>query len=232
MASVNWDLYWKRAEGEEPPRLYDRAARFYRNQIISRAAASVLSHYFPNLPGRHYLHAGCGSGGSDRRIPLDRPRFHYLDLSPEALRLSRSQPLPLKRWYLCGDILSLPYASESLDGIFNFGVMEHFPEVEIDSVLSEFHRALKPTGRLVLFWPPEFGLSVRVLTAAGFIADRFRKRPARWYPDEVSRIRSFSWIRDLMKRNRFLIVALEFGLRDLWTHVIVIARKMQPTPEV
>ena len=228
--AAEWDLYWKKAAEPKRQGLYQVIAKFYRDQIISRSAAAILSKHFADSDGRNYLHAGCGSGGSDQRLPMERARFHFLDISPEALNLHRRQPMGLKRSYACGDIFRLPYASGSLDGLFNFGVMEHFTEPQISAILSEFRRVLKPDGRMVLFWPPDFGLSVLALGAFTGVANRFRKQPLKLHPDEVSRIHSFRWLRDRMRRDRLRLLRAEFGPGDLFTYVAVVAEKEPPAP--
>ena len=223
--AIGWDEYWLRAQQKHQNGLYASLAAFYRRQIISRSADAVLSRYFDNAPGHEYLHAGCGSGGSDSRIALDRPRFHSFDLSFVALTMNREQASPLRRVFVCGNLFALPYRSDSVDGIFNFGVMEHFVEQDIERILSEFHRVLKPRGRIVLFWPPNFGLSVIVLTSWLWLVNRFRKRPMALYPDDVSRVKSFRWVRNLMARNHFTAIRTRFGPTDLFTFVVVVAEK-------
>ena len=220
---MDWDLYWKKAAEPARQGLYQVIAKFYRDRIISPSAASILSRHFQNTEGKNYLHAGCGSGGSDQRIPLERPGFHFMDISPVAIHLHRKQAMPLRRRYACGDIFRLPYASGSMDGIFNFGVMEHFTEPEIARILSEFKRVLKPDGRMVLFWPPDFGLSVIALGAFLKAANAFRREPLKLFPDEVSRIHSFRWVRELMEKNHLRMLGAEFGPRDLFTYVAVVA---------
>ena len=227
--SAEWDLYWTRAA--EPCRRgpYQVIAKFYRDQIISRSAARVLSRYFPDGPDRNYLHAGCGSGGSDRRLSLSGSRFHFLDLAQAALKLHQGKAMVLKRTYACGDIFRLPYASNSMDGIFNFGVMEHFTEEQIPLILSEFKRVLKPGGRMILFWPPDFGLSVIALGLFTAVANRFRREPIKLHPDEISRVHSFQWIRQVLELSRLKLLRTEFGWRDLFTYVAVVAEKEEVT---
>lgn len=222
---MNWDLYWTRAAEPRRKSAYQVIAKFYRDQIISRSAAWVLNRHFPDGPERNYLHAGCGSGGSDQRIPLSRSRFHFLDLSPVAVKLHQRQPMNLKRDYACGDLFRLPYASGSMDGIFNFGVMEHFTEEQVGVILSEFKRVLKEGGRMILFWPPDFGLSVIALGLFTGTLNRFRRLPLKLHPDEISRIHSFRWIREMMGRNRLTLLRSDFGPGDLFTYVAVVASK-------
>lgn len=223
--SMDWDRYWMREMDSRQRGVYQIIAKFYRDQIISRSAAHFLSRNFVNADGRRYLHAGCGSGGSDQRLTWAGPRFHFLDLSYTALQLHGRQPLKLQRNYVCGDLFHLPYASHSMDGIFNFGVMEHFSTEQISSIVSEFRRVLKDDGKMVLFWPPDFGLSVLVLRSFLKAANLFRKEPWKLHPDEISRIRSFRWIRELMERHHLRVLQTEFGPRDLFTYVVVVAEK-------
>lgn len=227
MEGTSWDLYWERAAKPGRRGLYPVIAKFYRDQIISRWAAAILARHFVDSEERNYLHAGCGSGGSDQRIPLGRSRFYFLDISPMAIQLHRKQPMGLRRSYAYGDIFRLPYASDSMDGIFNLGVMEHFTEPQISAILAEFRRVLRPGGRMVLFWPPDFGLSVLALRAFLGVVNRFRKQPLKLHPAEISRIHSFRWLRQVMQQNHLRLVEAEFGPRDLFTYVAVVAAKQE-----
>jgi len=55
--------------------------------------------------------------------------------------------------FLLGDLLRLPLATGSLDGIWNVGVMEHFAPADMPAACQELLRVLKPGGKLCLFWP-------------------------------------------------------------------------------
>lgn len=225
---MDWDCYWNKAAVARPG-VYGRLAEFYRRQIISRAAARLLHRQFPDAPGRRYLHAGCGSGGSDQRLHLRQACIDALDFSMPGLRLNRSRELACRQQYVCGDLFRLPYQDRTMDGIFNFGVMEHFEAPDLDRILQEFRRVLKPGGRVVLFWPPDFGLSVIALTSFLRIVNAFRKTPMTLYPDEISRIPSRRWVRALMARHGFRTLDAVFGWRDAFTYVVVIA---MPAPSV
>lgn len=224
---TDWDQYWLKAHGKKRSGLYEWCAEFYRAQIISRFGARILARHFPDEPTRHYLHAGCGSGGSDQRIRLTQPRFHVLDFSLAGLQMNRQRAMPIARQFLCGDLFFLPYRANTMDGIFNFGVMEHFDEPSLEKILAEFHRVLKPDGCLLLFWPPRFGLSVMVLSSFLWVVNTFRTHRLTLYPDEVSRVQSFTWVRELLRRNRFQVVNTYFGWRDLFTFVTVVAKRIE-----
>ena len=57
----------------------------------------------------------------------------------------------------------MPFKSNFFEIIFNLGVMEHFDENQIKNILTEFKRTLTKDGKLILFWPPKYGLSVMFL---------------------------------------------------------------------
>ncbi len=222
---MDWDDYWLKAQGKKRHGLYQVIAELYRRQLISRSAARILSRYCVDESNRQYLHAGCGSGGSDQRITWRKPVVHQLDISLPALQLNRSRSMAMDRRFVCGDLFALPYRDGTIDGIFNFGVMEHFTAEDIDRILAECRRVLKPDGRIILFWPPNFGLSVIVLTSFLKVISAFRKQPLVLYPDEISRVKSFRWVRDVMARSRFRALETAFSWRDLFTYVVVVAHK-------
>jgi hypothetical protein len=78
---------------------------------------------------------------------------------------------------------------------------------------------------MVLFWPPDFGLSVIALGCFVSVANLFRRQPLKLHPDEISRIHSSGWLRNVLQRSRLNLLRAEFGWRDLFTYVVVIAGK-------
>jgi len=125
------------------------------------------------------------------------------------------------------DISKLPKNIKKFDGIYNLGVMEHFTEDEIDRILNQFYLSLKPKGKIILFWPPEFGLSVYFFKLLVFISKNvLRIKNVKFHPDEVSRIPSRDWVYKVIERNHFKIIDYSFGIRDLFTYCVVVARKI------
>ena len=117
------------------------------------------------------------------------------------------------------------FPDQQFDGLYNLGVMEHFLETEFPAVFGEFHRILKPNGRLVLFWPPEFGLSVVFLKGVHYILNDILGRNQYLHPPEPSRVRSRKGIDEKLRMYGFELEDFSFGIHDLFTHAIVIARK-------
>jgi len=213
-----WDRYWG-AKKEAHSRIYDSIAVFYRERIIKPALRKTISTYFRQ--GTVILHAGCGGGQVEETG--DGIRVIGMDISSNALAL-------YKRYHpesdvIQGNILHLGIKGESLDGIYNLGVMEHFNEDDIHSILCEFHRILKKDGTVILFWPPRYGATVLVLKGVHFFINSVLKKNLYLHPAEPSLIRSKEWVRELARESGFDLAEATFGLSDLFTYMIVVLKK-------
>lgn len=216
-----WDEYWKKPKtiGNIT---YDVIASFYRTLIIRPALNRFIKKYFP--PKSKLLHAGCGSGQVDTEISRIFAIIG-LDISANALEINRK--VNDGRCQLVkGDIFSIPFPKNSMDGVYNLGVMEHFSREDIQKILSEFHRVLKEDGKVVIFWPPEFGSSVSFMKVVEYLLRRvFGKRDVKLRPDEISRIQSKTEAIEIFRRADFEVLEYYFGPRDFFTHSIIVARK-------
>lgn len=222
----NWDEYWH-GHNRGGQAMYDAIAVFYRRFIVSRALNSFARKHFTR--GAWVLHAGCGSGRVDAEI-AGYLSVTGLDLSENALRLFRHvQP---RSRMLQGSIFQIPLADESFDGLYNLGVMEHFTESEIGSILKEFHRVLKPHGRMIIFWPPEFGSSVVFLKGVKWFIERvLGKKGVKIHPDEITRLQSKRHAVGIFERAGFSVRAYSFGLKDFFTYSVIVADKPGVAPE-
>jgi dolichol-phosphate mannosyltransferase len=217
-----WDDYWDAQRTGAGSLLYDAVASFYRTWIIRPTLNRFVRRYFE--PGAHVLHAGCGGGQVDVDIQHD-VRITALDISSNALRLykkvNRGQGHTLH-----GSILKIPLPDGTLDGVYNLGVMEHFTEEEIGRILREFHRVLRPEGRALVFWPPEFGLSVVFFKGLVWIfRNVLRKKDVKFHPSEITRVRSRSYVTGLFESAGFRVIGYSFGPRDLFTYTVIVAQK-------
>lgn len=217
----NWDSYWSDKENKPTLLVYDLIAAFYRKFIIKPSLNRfILGHFTADS---RLLHAGCGSGQVDHDIG-EEIGISALDISPAALSIYKKANKNYHELIL-GSIFDMPIADGSFDGIYNLGVMEHFSEDEIARILREFNRVLKPGGKIVLFWPPEFGLSVMVLKLAHFILNRVLKKNILLHPPEITRIRNRKQVFDLLKKGEFHLTSYRFGVLDLFTNVVVMGEK-------
>jgi SAM-dependent methyltransferase len=108
--------------------------------------------------------------------------------------------------------------------------MEHFEEDQLRQILAEFNRTLKPGGRLVLFWPPVYGLSVIALRIIHFVLNRVMRRNVQLHPPEPSKVRSRRQIQKLLGESDFDLETFSFGIRDAFTYAVIVAAK-RPTPK-
>lgn len=219
----SWDDYWRDSAANRS--LFSVIAKQYRRFLISPSVRHFFRRYFHDEPGRIYLHAGCGSAESDRRIGYTRASFVLLDLSAEALKIAKRNATNPNLHLICGDIFRPPFRDATFDGIWNLGVMEHFETPEIERIFAALGRILKPGARCLIFWPPKYGLSVVALTSFLRVANAVRRRPLHLYPDEVSLFSSVGWARALLRLAGLGVERTHFGIRDLFTYVVLVASK-------
>ncbi len=220
MDSQKWDKYWEK-KNNAGGSLYDAIGAFYRKFIIRPAVNYFIQKHF--RPGQNLLHAGCGSGQTDIDI---NTKFSVtaLDISPRALYLYR-QFNPDNPKVIHGDIFHIPFEDGMFDGVYNLGVLEHFTEEEIVRILAEFGRVTKREGRILVFWPPEFGLSVRFLKIMHAILITILRREVRLHPDEPTLVKSRSHIESIGAKANLKIADYYFGLRDFFTQVAIVFKK-------
>ena len=213
----DWDRYWAEQNNAETWGFYEKIAGFYRIKIIRPSLKAQLAKSF--LPGERILHAGCGSGMVDTDV-VGIYDITACDFSPQALAIY-SNFFGERAKTVKADLFESGFENAGFDGLYNLGVMEHFSASEMDKILKEFHRILKPGGRIVLFWPPEFGLSVMVLRFVHFVLNDILGRNIHLHPAEPSRIKSRRQVRELLQKNGFKLERFDFGIHDLFTHAVV-----------
>ena len=220
-----WDSYW-RQNSHQGKWLYDLIAGFYRRFIIRPAVNSFLGANFPQAA--KVLHAGCGSGLVDvdmsRRLSITA-----LDISPVGLaEYARHHDHDVT--LMQGSILDIPSEDESFDGLFNLGVMEHFTRDELACILPEFNRVMSTGSRMVLFWPPAWGLSVNVLKGVHFFLHKVMRSDIELHPTEHTHIRSREETAGWLEEAGFEMHKFYFGPRDFFTHQIIVAEKVRHIP--
>lgn len=215
---TDWDAYWSKKQSAGAL-AYELVAAVYRKVFIRPNLERALRGVFDK--GAKLLHAGCGSGQADIAL---HERYHVTaaDISLEALSLY-SRNNPKARRIEQADIFRLPYESGSFDGVFNLGVMEHFDERDIQALLAEFKRVLKPGGKVVLFWPHARATSVYVIKAIHF-AMKLLGRKNRLHPDEITLITGKAQARILLERAGLSLKSYRFGLGDLFIQAVIVGK--------
>lgn len=216
----DWAPYWqekKKVSGF----VYEMIAAIYRNLILRPVLRGTLFQNFQK--GSSLLHAGCGSGQVD--IDLQNHfKITAVDISRDALELY-SQYNPDAFRIEQASILALPYDNGSFDGVYNLGVVEHFTGDEIVAILKEFHRILKPDGKIVIFWPHRFGLSVLVLNSVHWFANKIWGKKLKLHPDEISLLRSKAQARALFEAAHLDLLSCRMSIRDGYVQAVLIGQK-------
>lgn len=213
-----WDRHWRKLAGDAA--LFGKLASRVRRWILAPAVRHYVERYFP--PTGLCVELGCGSGEASARVPARGRRRVALDLSLPALAGARGTP-----GYdaaLAGDLHHLPFADGSVAAVWNLGVMEHFEAAEVRLILLEIRRILQADGVALLFWPPEFGLSRKVLAPIEWWRSR-HGTAFHFFPAEVNRLRSRAHARATLADAGFETVAVAFTPRDAFIHLVVVGRK-------
>jgi dolichol-phosphate mannosyltransferase len=218
-----WDAYWNQKKSGWSV-VYDLVADIYRKLLIRPSLNYFIRKTFKK--GDKLLHAGCGGGQVDSQI-RNYAEILPLDISVNALNWYRRVNGDCQ--VIHGSIFEIPLPDQSLDGIYNLGVMEHFTEDEIGGILKEFRRTLKPEGKILLFWPPEFGVSVSFFKGLKSILGFFGKKDAKFHPDEITRVRSKEHVVGLLNKAGFSMYEYYFGIKDMYTQAMIVAGKSKVT---
>lgn len=222
-AESAWDRYWGGGPREGAmDLLFEVCATLFRTAFNKPFLERILARFF--RPGEKVLHAGCGSGQVDQQVRLWLDLW-ACDLSKDAVRMYAQVNWP-RAQVVQADLFQLPFEDASFDGVYNLGVMEHFSEEEIARAFREFHRVLRPGGRIVIFWPPQDSPIRYVLQAFHWVSGKVEsKSQAPLYPPEISRVASREQGQRWLREAGFEPIYCEFSARDLYTQFVFVARK-------
>jgi SAM-dependent methyltransferase len=216
-----WDRHWAATGRRGGRTAFGRISSLVRKHVFEAAVRRYADRFFP-AEGL-FVETGCGTAESSRGLLGDGRRKLGVDASLIALRAARGAAPEFG--LLAADIRRLPVRDASAAGLWNLGVLEHFPPAGGDEVLRECARVLRPGGHLIVFWPPVLGSSRLALAPVERILSIARRRRFRFFPDEVNRLRSRAHAREALQRAGLEVVAIEYPLRLLFIHAVVVGRR-------
>lgn len=212
-----WDAYWeKNARGSR--RLYSAIASVYRRIFICTRLAYWLRRTFP--AGARLLHAGCGSGEVDALVGK-RFRITALDISPGALERYQGNN-PHAEGFIHADLMNLPDLAGAFDGAYHLGVLEHFVPDDIQQILVNLRTAIRPGGRMVIFWPLASAPSVKVLGAWHRLLNKGGRSSVELHPPEVSLISSRAQAEDIIQSGGWRVASYSVSISDLFIQAVIV----------
>jgi ubiquinone/menaquinone biosynthesis C-methylase UbiE len=104
---------------------------------------------FDAYRGKRVLEVGCGLGTDLRQFAKAGAVVTGLDLSPRSLELAKRgfEVYGLPGTFVNGDGERLPFADDSFDVVYSWGVIHHSPDPP--GVVREIQRVLRPGGELL-----------------------------------------------------------------------------------
>ncbi len=218
-SSNDWSEHW--SEGKQQS-FSQRFFSFYRKEVFARTVSYFFDKYFPERG--IFLEAGCGTAETSMRI--DKRGGNRKLVATDIVQPVLKHCHAVMDERICGDIFRLPFADESIEGIWNVGVMEHFTQTEIDQIMSEFYRVLKPDHRIILLIPGADSPPQKILRLLEkFINARHPEKEFRFHPPEISQMKSKREGGEMLQRNGFQYVHYNYGWRSLLAFKILVAVK-------
>ena len=108
---------------------------------------NYLARHVPPRP-ENVLEVGCGAGAFTRLLASRARRVVALDLSPQMIRLAKSQTAGHTNIeFLLGDLMQLPLPAEGFDCVVSIATLHHLP---LAQALLKMKDVLRPNGVLVI----------------------------------------------------------------------------------
>lgn len=216
---AHWSKHWA---NENQKSASQKFFSFYRKLVFSRTVRYFVNRYFPTTGV--FIEAGSGTSETSMRVDKCEGTRTLVAVDIVLSVLKRCHPIMDVR--VGGDIFRLPFQGNSVDGIWNVGVMEHFTRDQVDQIMREFHRVLRPGGPLILLWPAADSTPQRLLRITERVINlRRRQERFRFHPDEIYQLESTEEGRNILTNNEFRILHIDYGFRSLMAFKILVGTK-------
>jgi SAM-dependent methyltransferase len=215
---ADWTEHWS---PEKQNSFSQRFFSVYRKAVFARTVAYFIDRFFP----RSGVFVEAGSGTSETSMRIDKREGRVL-VALDLILPVVANAHPVMDVRVAADIFRLPFADDSLDGLWNVGVMEHFTHDRIDAILREFHRVLRPGAPMLLLWPGTDSLPQKALRLVEKVANaRNGAEKLQFHPPEISQLHSAEEGRQVLRRNDVEPVFVDPGPRSLMAFKTVVGRK-------
>ncbi|OHA41238.1 MAG: hypothetical protein A3G59_02860 [Candidatus Taylorbacteria bacterium RIFCSPLOWO2_12_FULL_47_20] len=220
-SETDWLRHWS---GDSQQSFSQRFFSFYRKAVFARTVSYYFERFFPKRGV--FVEAGSGTSESSERI--DKKNGDRTLIAADIVLPILDHCHPIMDIKICCDIFRLPFADNSLNGIWNLGVMEHFIDSQIDAILREFRRVLAPGARVILFWPGTNSLPQKILRLLEKLINfRGKNRDFKFHPDEISQLKSAKQGYDILRRNGFEPKFVDYGFRSLMAFRTLVGEKKE-----
>lgn len=195
--------------------------RFLKYHGMIAPSAKLVQHLFNYVPRNGtVLDLGCGEGRNSLYLSQVGYNIVGIDLSFKAARVMKNNFFEeeLKGLVITGDARSLPFQSESIDGILAHHLFDHLDAAGFVNAISEACRVLKPEG-VMLMTVDSFGEFVGDPNAVArddgsivFVKGGYKGMLVRPYrEDELASLSDNGWkiLKDEMTPRRSKILLLQ-----------------------
>jgi ubiquinone/menaquinone biosynthesis C-methylase UbiE len=215
-----WSHFWSL---DRQRTVSQRFFSFYRKAVFARTVRYFHNRYMPSAG--MCVEAGCGTSETSMRI--DKLDGNKILVASDIVLPILTCCHPVMDVRLCADIFNLPFHDNSVDGIWNVGVMEHFSQPQIKQIMREFRRVLKPKAPVILLWPGTNSIPQKMLRLVeNTINLRGGEETFRFHPEEISQLRSKREGRDILEQNGFQVKHLDNGFRSLMAFRTLVGVKL------
>jgi ubiquinone/menaquinone biosynthesis C-methylase UbiE len=134
------------AETPGTPRFYEEVRR-HRYSLEPHILELVN---FPRWRGKDVLDVGCGIATDGEQFAQNGASYTGVDVTRTAIELAerRFELADLSGRFIRADATALPLPDAAFDLVYSHGVLHHLPDMQ--AALDEFHRVLKPDGKLIV----------------------------------------------------------------------------------
>lgn len=133
---------------------YQGGKKFYEgyDEFRYRTEGHILGELdLIDFKNKKVLEIGLGQGADSMQIINRGAQYHGIDLTDESIRRLKERFELFEKPYIevrKANAQQIPYNDNYFDSVYSHGVIHHSPEIE--KIVSEIHRVLKPGGKAVI----------------------------------------------------------------------------------